>query len=47
VIGASPAVIRFLVLFEAGAVLFAGASITVGVLVALWWMTPWFLSHAV
>lgn len=43
VIGASPGVIRFLVLFEAGAILVASVGLTLITLTALWLLTPWSL----
>ena len=47
VIGAGPAVIRFLVLFEAGAILGAGVVLSAGLLVVLWLVTPGILQALV
>ncbi len=44
VIGASPAVIRFLVLFETGAILAGASALTAGALIALWLLTPMLLA---
>ncbi len=46
-IGASPGVIRFLVLFEAIAILCISVLLTCGLLVALWFATPWVLTWVV
>ncbi|MFN3167851.1 MAG: ABC transporter permease [Phycisphaeraceae bacterium] len=47
VIGASPGVIRAMVLFEAGVILTASALLTAGALLTLWLLTPVVLTWAV
>lgn len=47
VIGASPGVIRFLVLFEAGAILAVSVGLTLIILTIFWLLTPWFLAWIV
>lgn len=47
VIGASPGVIRFLVLFEAGAILGASVCLALSILAILWLLTPWLLTWIV